>query len=56
MADLKFTDERASEAEISAVEAVLGDERALVHEHARLVRGGMRRRHRLRHMLSLIHI
>ena len=51
MADLKFTDERASEAEISAVEAVLGDERALVHEHARLVRGGMRRRHRLRHML-----
>jgi len=51
MADLKFTEDRASEGERAAVDAVLGDERGLVHEHARLVRGGMARRHRLRHML-----
>ncbi|MFT4988451.1 MAG: NADH-quinone oxidoreductase subunit F [Acidimicrobiales bacterium] len=51
MADLKFTDAVASPGEIAAVEAVLGDERALVYEHPRLVRGGTRRRHRLRHML-----
>jgi len=51
MADLKFTDASASAGEIAAVDAVLGDERALVFEHARLVRGGTKRRHRLRHML-----
>lgn len=51
MADLKFTDAIASPGEIAAVEVVLGDERALVYEHPRLVRGGTRRRHRLRHML-----
>ena len=51
MADLKFTDAVASSGERAAVEAVLGDERALVFEHPRLVRGGTRRRHRLRHML-----
>jgi len=51
MADLKFTEATASASEIEAVDAVLGDERGLVHEHERLVRGGMARRHRLRHML-----
>ena len=51
MADLKFTDATASESEITAVDAVLGVDRALIREHERLVRGGMARRHRLRHML-----
>ena len=51
MADLKFTDATASPGEVAAVDAVLGDDRGLVHEHERLVRGGTARRHRLRHML-----
>jgi len=51
MADLKFTEDVASPAEIAAVDAVLGDERGLIHVGARLVRGGTKRRHRLRHML-----
>ena len=51
MADLKFTDASASDGEIAAVDAVLGDERGIEHVHERLVRGGTRRRHRLRHML-----
>ncbi|MCH9804116.1 NAD(P)H-dependent oxidoreductase subunit E, partial [bacterium] len=51
MADLKFTDATASPGEIAAVDAVLGDERGIEHLHERLVRGGTRRRHRLRHML-----
>jgi len=51
MADLKFTDATASESEIAAVDAVLGDNRAIVHETERMVRGGTRRRHRLRHLL-----
>jgi len=51
LADLKFTDASASDGEIAAVDAVLGDERGIEHVHERLVRGGTRRRHRLRHML-----
>jgi NADH-quinone oxidoreductase subunit F len=51
VADLKFTDAMASAEEIAAVDAVLGEERALVHLHDRLVRGGTARRHRFRHML-----
>jgi len=51
MADLKFSDARASAGEVAAVDAVLGDERGLTHETPRLVRGGTARRHRLRHML-----
>ena len=43
MADLKFTDAVASTGEIAAVDVVLGDERALIYEHDRLVRGGTRR-------------
>lgn len=51
MADLKFSDDRASANEIVAVNAVLGVERGVVHETARLVRGGTKRRHRLRDQL-----
>ncbi len=51
MADLKFSDATASVGEIAAVDVVLGDERALIYEHDRLVRGGTKRRHRLRHKL-----
>ena len=51
MADLKFTDATASAEEISAIDAVIGDERAVIHEHERLVRAGTARRHRLRHLL-----
>ena len=51
MADLKFTDATASDGEKAAVDAVLGDERGIEQVHERLVRGGTRRRHRLRHML-----
>ena len=51
MADLKFTDATASSEEIAAVDAVLGDQRAVVVEHERLIRAGTARRHRLRHLL-----
>lgn len=51
MADLKFTNDRASAGEVAAVDAVLGAERGVVFEHERLVRGGTARRHRLRHKL-----
>lgn len=51
MADLKFTEDQATAGEIQAVDAVLGDQRAVIVEHERLVRAGTRRRHRLRHML-----
>ena len=40
MADLKFTDATATAEEISAIDAVIGDERAVIHEHERLVRAG----------------
>ncbi|MEM7096315.1 MAG: NADH-ubiquinone oxidoreductase-F iron-sulfur binding region domain-containing protein [Actinomycetota bacterium] len=51
MADLKFTDAQPSDGERAAVDAYLGDTRAVVQEHERLVRGGTARRHRLRHLL-----
>ncbi len=51
MADLKFTDDQASAEESAAIDAVIGDERATVHEHPRVIRGGTKRRHRMRHLL-----
>jgi len=51
VADLKFTNDRASAGEIAAIDAVLGVDRAVTVEHERLIRAGTRRRHALRHML-----
>ncbi len=51
MADLKFTDDQASDAEVAAVAGVLGDTNATEHTHERVVRGGTARRHAMRHLL-----
>ena len=52
MADLYISPDTATDAEIAAVDAaLLDDQRASVQEHERVVRGGTRRRHELRHLL-----
>lgn len=52
MPDLHFTDARATDTEIAAIDAVLGpDETAVVFVGERLARGGEHRRRELRHLL-----
>jgi NADH-quinone oxidoreductase subunit F len=52
VADLHFTDARATDAEQATVDAAIGaDGAAVVHEGERLVRGGTSRRRERRHLL-----
>jgi len=52
MADLKLAVDTSTDAERAAVDAIVpSDERAVVHETERLVRGGTERRHDRRHLL-----
>lgn len=52
MADLFISPDTASADEIAAVDrALLDDQHGIVQEHERVVRGGTRRRHELRHLL-----
>lgn len=50
MADLHFTDDVADAHERAAVDLVV-PEPAVLHEHERMVRGGLSRRHGVRHLL-----
>ncbi|MEO1063129.1 MAG: NADH-ubiquinone oxidoreductase-F iron-sulfur binding region domain-containing protein [Actinomycetota bacterium] len=49
--DLHLTDDRPTEVERSAVDALLAGRRAVIHEDARVVRGGRSRAKQLRHLV-----